>query len=39
MNSLSYNDDNIKKFFGSLENVLNIYIERKIGDLNVRQEI
>lgn len=39
MNSLSYNDKNIKKFFSSLENVLNIYIERKIGDLNVRQEI
>lgn len=37
--SLSYNDDNIKKFFNSLENVLNVYIERNIGDLNVRQEI
>ena len=39
MESLSYNDDNIHIFFSSLENVLNIYIERKIGDLNVRQEI
>lgn len=39
MKSLSYNDDNIQRFFSSLENVLNVYIERKIGDLNVRQEI
>ena len=37
--SLSYIDDNIKKFFTSLQKVLNIYIERKIGDLNVRQEV
>lgn len=37
--SLSYNDNNIHRFFSSLENVLNIYIERKIGDLNVRQEV
>lgn len=39
INSLSYSEKNIKKFFSSLENVLNVYIERKIGDLNVRQEI
>ena len=39
MNSLSYKDNNIKKFFSSLENVLKVYTERKIGDLNVRQEI
>jgi len=39
MDSLSYNDDKIQIFFGSLENVLNVYIERKIGDLNVRQEV
>ena len=39
MQSLSYSDNNIKKFFGSLENVLNVYTERKIGDLNVRQEV
>lgn len=37
--SLSYNDDNIQRFFSSLENVLNVYTERKIGDLNVRQEV
>lgn len=37
--SLSYSDKNVKKFFGSLENVLNAYTERKIGDLNVRQEV
>ena len=37
--SLSYSDKNVKKFFGSLENVLNTYTERKIGDLNVRQEV
>ena len=39
MSSLSYNDDNIHKFFSSLENVLNAYTERYIGDLNVRQEV
>ena len=39
ISSLTYNDKNINKFFSSLENVLNVYIERKIGDLNVRQEI
>ncbi len=37
--SLTFNDENIKQFFLSLENVLNIYIERNIGGLNVRQEI
>ena len=37
--SLAYKDENIQRFFSSLENVLNVYIERKIGDLNVRQEI
>ena len=37
--ALSYNDENIQRFFSSLENVLNVYIERNIGDLNVRQEI
>ena len=39
INSLSFNDKNVKKFFSSLENVLNAYTERKIGDLNVRQEV
>jgi len=39
ISSLRYKDENLKKFFSSLENVLNVYIERKIGDLNVRQEV
>ena len=39
ISSLTYTDDNIHRFFSSLENVLNVYTERKIGDLNVRQEI
>lgn len=37
--SLSYSEKMIEKFFGSLENVLNVYIDRKIGDLNVGQEV
>lgn len=37
--SLSYKEENVHKFFSSLENVLNVYIERNIGELNVRQEI
>jgi len=37
--SLNYSDKNVKKFFNSLENVLNVYTERKIGDLNVKQEV
>lgn len=37
--SLSFTDDNVRKFFKSLENVLNVYIERKIGDLYVGEEI
>ena len=37
--SLSFTDENVRKFFKSLENVLNVYIERKIGDLYVGEEI
>lgn len=36
---LSFEDENIKNFFASLKKILNIYIERKIGDINVRQEV
>ena len=32
---LSYSDDNVRKFFQSLNSVLNIYIQRKIGAINV----
>ena len=39
MYSLTYSEKSIKEFFSSLEQALNIYIERKIGDLYVRQEI
>lgn len=37
--SLNFSDDDIKKFFFAIQRILNIFIERKIGDLNVRQEI
>lgn len=39
IDALSFDDENVKKFFMSLKQVLNIYIERKIGDINVRQEV
>ena len=37
--SLNFSDDEIKKFFTAIQKILNMYTERKIGDLNVRQEI
>lgn len=37
--ALSFTDDNIQRFFLSLENVLNVYTERKIGENNVRQQV
>ncbi len=37
--SLSFNSDELQIFFASLENILNIFIDRKIGDLNVIQEV
>lgn len=39
INALSYSDDNVNRFFNSLEKVLNVYVERKIGDMYVGQEI
>lgn len=37
--SLNFADDDIRRFFFAIQRILNMFIEKKIGDLDIKQEI